>query len=84
MDELQYNREIESIANLMVHDNISPDEQDESKLQKYKLQVISDCSLDEGDAMQLVYEALLYRKLRNSDASGDPLQKGNEFGAGFS
>ena len=84
MDEAQHNREIEVIANLMVHDNVSPDEQDESKLQKYKLQVMSDCSLGEEDAMQLVYETLLYRKLKNSDASGDPLQKGNEFGAGFS
>ncbi len=84
MDESAYNQKIEDVANMMIHDNISPDEQDESKLQKYKQLLISDCSLGEKDAMQLVYEALLYRKLKVSDASGDPLQKGNEFGAGFS
>ena len=84
VDEAQHNREIEEIANLMVHDNISPDEQDESKLQKYKLRVMSDCSLGEADAMQLVYEALLYRKLKSSDGSDDPLRKGSKFGAGFS
>lgn len=84
MDEAKHNQEIEEIANMMVHDNISPDEQDESKLQKYKLQVMSDCSLGDADAMHLVYEALLYMKLKSSDHSSDPLQKGNEFGAGFS
>ena len=33
--------------------------------------------------MNLVYETLLYRKLKNAD-SGDILEKGNDFGAGFS
>ena len=33
--------------------------------------------------MKIVYEALLYRKLKNSD-SGDVLEKGADFGAGFS
>jgi len=33
--------------------------------------------------MKLVYESLLYRKLKNSD-SGDILEKGSDFGAGFS
>ena len=84
MDEAQHNREIEEIANMMVHDNTSPDEQDEVKLQKYKLQAMKDCSIGDAEAMQLVYEALLYRKLRSSDGSHDPLQKGNKFGAGFS
>ena len=36
MDEEQQNSEIEKIANLMVHDGISPDEQDAAKLEKYK------------------------------------------------
>ena len=35
------------------------------------------------NAMNLVYETLLYRKLKNSE-SGDILEKGNDFGAGFS
>ncbi|MDH5431896.1 MAG: hypothetical protein OEW78_08475 [Nitrosopumilus sp.] len=83
MDDEQQNSEIEKIANLMVHDDISPDEQDASKLEKYKNQIKEDCGLDDEDALKMVYETLLYRKLKNSD-SGDVLEKGNEFGAGFS
>ena len=83
MDEEQQNTEIEKIANLMIHDGISPDEQDESKLEKYKNMIKEDCSLDDDSSMKLVYETLLYRKLKNSD-SGDLLEKGNDFGAGFS
>jgi len=83
MDDSQVNSEIEKIANLMVHDNISPDEQDLTKLEKYKNQVKEDCDLDDEKAMKLVYEALLFRKLKNSD-SADILEKGNDFGAGFS
>ena len=83
MDESKYNEEIEKIANLMIHDGVSYDEQDSEKLSKYKEHVMSDCGLDDKDAMDLVYESLLYRKLKNSD-SGDPLQKGDQFGAGFS
>ena len=83
MDDEQQNSEIEKIANLMIHDDISPDEQDASKLEKYKNQIKEDCDLDDEQAMKLVYETLLYRKLKNSD-SGDVLEKGNEFGAGFS
>ena len=83
MDEKQQNSEIEKIANLMVHDGISPDEQDETKLEKYKNMIKEDCSLDDDSSMKLVYETLLYRKLKNSD-SGDLLEKGNDFGAGFS
>ena len=83
MDENQYNEEIEKIANLMIHDDISIDEQDIQKLEKYKNQVKNDCNLNDDDAMKIVYESLLYRKLKNTD-SGDPLQKGDQFGAGFS
>ncbi len=83
MDEDQQNSEIEKIANLMIHDGVSLDEQDTTKLEKYKNQIKEDCSLDDETSMKLVYEALLYRKLKNSD-SGDILEKGNDFGAGFS
>ena len=83
MDDDQQNLEIEKIANLMLHDEISPDEQDVSKLQKYKNQIKEDHNLDDEEAMKIVYETLLYRKLKNSD-SGDVLDKGTEFGAGFS
>ena len=83
MDEAQQNSEIEKIANLMVHDGISPDEQDAVKLEKYKNQIKEDCNLNDEDAMKLVYETLLFRKLKSSD-SGDLLEKGSDFGAGFS
>ncbi len=83
MDESKQNSEIEKIANLMVHDGISSDEQDVTKLEKYKNQIKEDCDLDDEHAMKLVYETLLYRKLKNSDSS-DILEKGTDFGAGFS
>ena len=83
MDEDQQNLEIEKIANLMLHDDISPDEQDITKLDKYKNQIKEDCDLDDEEAMKMVYETLLYRKLKNSDSS-DVLEKGTDFGAGFS
>ena len=83
MDDSQQNSEIEKIANLMVHDNLSADEQDVTKLEKYKNQIKEDCGIDDEKAMKLVYETLLFRKLKNSD-SGDLLEKGNDFGAGFS
>ena len=83
MDDDQQNSEIEKIANLMVHDNVSSDEQDVTKLEKYKNQIKDDCNLDDENAMKIVYETLLYRKLKNSDSS-DVLEKGTDFGAGFS
>ncbi len=83
MDEEKHNSEIEKIANLMIHDNVSVDEEDVTKLEKYKNIIKEDCSLDDENAMNLVYETLLYRKLKNSE-SGDILDKGNDFGAGFS
>jgi len=83
MNDEQQNSEIEKIANLMVHDNISFDEQDENKLQKYKNLIKEDCRIDDEEAMKLVFETLLYRKMKSSD-SGDLLEKGTDFGAGFS
>jgi len=83
MDEDQQNSEIEKIANLMLHDDVSPDEQDVAKLEKYKNQIKEDCGLDDEESMKMVYETLLYRKLKNSDSS-DVLEKGTDFGAGFS
>jgi hypothetical protein len=83
MDENQYNLLIEKIANSMEMDALPIDEQNLQKLQKYKDQVKSNSNLNDEETMRVVYESLLYLKLKNSD-SGDPLQKGDEFGAGFS
>ena len=83
MDDEKINLEIEKIANLMVHDDLSSDEQDITKLEKYKDQIKIDCNLNDEEAMKLVYETLVYRKLKSSDSS-DMLEKGTDFGAGFS
>jgi hypothetical protein len=83
MNDNEQNLEIEKIANLMVHDDISSDEQDIVKLEKYKDQIKIDCDLNDEEAMKLVYETLIYRKLKSSDSS-DMLEKGTDFGAGFS
>lgn len=83
MDDAQRNSEIEKIANLMIHDNLPLDEETESNLTKYRDQIKEDCGLNDEDAMALVYETLLYRKLKTTE-SGDILEKSGEFGAGFS
>ncbi|MBA4451759.1 MAG: hypothetical protein H2B00_02955 [Nitrosopumilaceae archaeon] len=83
MEEQQHNAQIEKIANMLTEDNVSVDEQDSQNLQKYKDQTISDCDVSEDDAIKIVYEALLYLKLKNSSGV-DPIQKGDQFGAGFS
>ena len=83
MNDEELNSEIEKIANLMIHDDLSADEQDPIKLEKYKNQIKQDCNLDDEKAMKMVYETLLFRKLKNSDSS-DLLEKGTDFGAGFS
>lgn len=98
-DEIGINAEVERLANLMLHDGIPADEQDSGKLEPYARQVRLDaCDISESDenrdekAMNVVYEALLYRKMKDSDdESGGGrgrgtsiLDQGSEFGAGFS
>ena len=83
MDEDKQNLQIEKIAKMLVSDKISIDEQDADKLKKYRDQTMTDCNLDEEDSMKIVYEALLYLKLKNSSGV-DPIQQGDQFGAGFS
>jgi hypothetical protein len=73
MNDSQYNSQIEKMASVILEDKISLDEQDESKLKKYH----------DLAKKQLVNEAFLYLKLKGSE-SADPLQHGDEFGAGFS
>jgi hypothetical protein len=83
MEEKQHNEQIEKIATMLTDDNVSVDEQDPQKLQKYKDQTVSDCNISDDEAIKIVYEALLYLKLKNSSGV-DPIQKGDQFGAGFS
>jgi len=83
MDDSVYNSQIEKIASLITEDNLSIDEQDPKKLEKYHHFAKTNFNLTDESALQLVYEALLYLKIKNSD-SIDPLQEGDKFGAGFS
>lgn len=83
MNESEYNSQIEQVALLIVNDKISLDEHDPKKLQKYYEFARKQFQLENETAIQLVNEAFLYLKLKTVD-SIDPLQHGDEFGAGFS
>ena len=83
MSNAQYDSQIEEIASMILADKISLDEQDENKLKKYQDFAKKQFRLDEEPAAQIVNEAFLYLKLKGSD-SADPLQNGDQFGAGFS
>ncbi len=83
MNDTEYNSHIEKIASLIVEDKISIDEQNPEKLQKYYDFVKTNFKLEGDAATQLVNEAFLYLKLKTS-SDIDPIQKGDEFGAGFS
>jgi len=83
MDDSVYNSQIEKIASLITEDNLSIDEQDQKKLEKYHDFAKTNFNLTDEAALQLVYEALLYLKIKNSE-NIDPLQEGDKFGAGFS
>ena len=83
MNDSEHNSQIEKLASVMLNDKLSPDEQDSNKLKKYHDFAKTSFKLTDESAMQLVYETLLYLKLKNSDA-GDPLQEGDKFGVGFS
>ena len=64
MDESEYNSQIEKIASLMTDDKLSVDEQDPEKLKKYHDYAKTNFKLNDESAIQLVYEALLYMKLK--------------------
>lgn len=82
MSSSDHDSQIENIASQIISDNISLDEQDPEKLQKYYDYVKMNFHLKGDDAVLLVNEAFLYLKLKNTDF--DPLQEGDQFGAGFS
>ena len=83
MSESEHNSRIEKIAEIILSDNISLDEQEENKLKKYHSFAMQNYRLDQDEASDLVNEAFLYLKLKQSPDI-DPLTKGDEFGAGFS
>ena len=83
MDEADHNSRIEKIAEMILSDNISLDEQEQNKLKKYHDFAKQNYGLEQHAASELVNEAFLYLKLKQSPDI-DPLTKGDEFGAGFS
>ena len=83
MEESEHNLRIEKIAELILSDNTSLDEQDQNKLRKYHDFAKQNYGLDQDAAFDLVNEAFLYLKLKQAPDI-DPLTKGDEFGAGFS
>ena len=83
MGESEHNSRIEKIAEIILSDNISLDEQEQNKLKKYHIFVMQNYGLNQDEAYELVNEAFLYLKLKQAPDI-DPLTKGDEFGAGFS
>jgi hypothetical protein len=83
MDDEARNFQIIEIAELIIKDKISLDEQDPKKLQKYTDFAKTEFQLSDDDSIQLVNETFLYLTLKNAKDI-DPLQEGDKFGAGFS
>ena len=83
MGESEHNSRIEKIAEIILSDNISLDEQEQNKLKKYHDLAMQNYGLNQDEASELVNEAFLYLKLKQAPDI-DPLIKGDEFGAGFS
>ena len=83
LSNAEHNLRIEKIAQMIISDHVSIDEQDHIKLKKYYDFVVQNYSLENDMAKELVHEAFLYLKLKDG-GDIDPLTKGDEFGAGFS
>lgn len=83
MSNSEYNSKIEKVASLIINDKTSLDEQSPKKLQRYYDFIKTNFEITGESAEQLVNEAFLYLKLKNTD-SIDLLQEGDKFGAGFS
>ena len=84
MTDVEHNQRIKEISEMIISDNLSLDEQDQDKLEKYHNFLIQNYNLDHESAVELVNEAFLYLKLKESPDDVDPLTKGDQFGAGFS
>ena len=83
MEESEHNLRIEKIAEMILSDNISLDEQEQNKFRKYHEFAKQNYGLDQDAASELVNEAFLFLKLKQAPDI-DPLTKGDQFGAGFS
>lgn len=77
--------QIDAMAAMLERGGVSPDEQDAERLGPYIAEAQAKLGVSgHGASERLVYEALLYMKLKSASPSADPLQEGDRFGAGFS
>ena len=83
MEESEHNSRIEKIAEMILFDNVSLDEQKQEVIKKYHDFAKEEYHLDNDSASELVNEAFLYLQLKQAPDI-DPLTKGDQFGAGFS
>ena len=85
-DDREYsNEQIGAMAAMLERGGVSPDEQDAGMLAPYVEEAQAKLGVaGRGASERLVYEALLYMKLKSASPSADPLQEGDRFGAGFS
>ena len=83
MEESEHNSRIEKIAEMILSEGISLDEQEQNKLKKYHDFAKQNYHIDQESASELVNEAFLYLQLKQAPDI-DPLTKGDQFGAGFS
>jgi len=79
MNEDEYNQRIETLSNKIIQDQTPIDEQDPQKLQKYYDYVKTNYQLEGEPATQLVNEAFLYLKLKESK-DADPIKDGTNLG----
>ena len=79
------NDEVSRMAGRLERDGVPADEQNVARLGPYFEDALGRPGVaGRAEAEQLVYEALLYLKLKSASPSADPLQEGDRFGAGFS
>ena len=64
LSDTEHNLRIEKIAQMIISDHVSIDEQDQLKLKKYYDFAVQNYSLESDIAKELVHEAFLYLKLK--------------------
>ena len=82
MNDSERNGVVLRIATKIQQDGTSLDEQNQSVLEQY-IKYAASLGVPESDASEIVGASFLYLQMQNSP-NEDPLQKGDQFGVGFS
>jgi hypothetical protein len=82
MNDSERNAAVLRIATKIQQDGTAIDEQNQSILEQYIKYAVS-FGVPESEASDIVGESFLYLQMKNS-TNEDPLQKGDQFGVGFS